>query len=583
MKYFSYTLLFLVFTTAIPALQGCKTTKAPETDPFFEKWKLISEESRGHSPETPLGRYSFGEVVEIPSMSEQGDDVHQQMLDEAEKKDSARPLPAQKITMTMRSTDVNVILRALARAVDQNIMMNEGVSGVTNISVNMTPWDQVFKGVLATRGLTYTWEGDIIRVMTIEDMKHEVEMERVRKDRISQRLQRQELEPQITRIIPIRYANAEKMRQNLRELLKENIITNDGDQKSPVGRGEARVLVDEHNNALIVHARKNEMNSVLEIVRQLDRATAQIRIEANIVEASRDTARELGIEWGGLYHAGGSKKSWITPGDNTGGVAGSDVDTPVSPTLEGMAANFPAEFVEKTGKGFMLGYVGQKVGSYLLDMRLSALQSQGKLNILSSPSITTMDNQTAFTVSGEKVPYVSTSSEGEREVKFEDAELRLEITPNVIDEQHLKMKIIVKKDEVDTSRTVEGNPFILKKQTETTLIVRDGETIVISGLTKQFDSNVDKGVPGLKDIPVLGALFRGSNRSQKMEDVLVFITPHVLGPPEPVTDGTGFLCSCLLQFMLIPGRLYSSIRGMRRSIFRARARISCCLRATRSR
>ena len=137
-------------------------------------------------------------------------------------------------------------------------------------------------------------------------------------------------------------------------------------------------------------------------------------------------------------------------------------------------------------------------------MQLQALQQDGKLNILSSPSITTLDNQMAYTENGEKVPYVATSTSSgvvTQEVKFEDVVLRLEITPHVIDGKNLKMKIRVKKDEVDSTRTVQGNPYIIKKQTETTLIVQNAETVVISGLTKQRSLLSDAGFPGLKDIP----------------------------------------------------------------------------------
>jgi len=137
----------------------------------------------------------------------------------------------------------------------------------------------------------------------------------------------------------------------------------------------------------------------------------------------------------------------------------------------------------------------------------------------------------AYTENGERVPYVATSTSSgvvTQEVKFEDVVLRLEITPHVIDGKHLKMKIKVKKDEVDTTRSVQGNPFIIKKQTETTLIVQDSETIVISGLTKQRSLLSDAGFPGLKDIPGFGYLFKTENRAETMEEVLIFITPHIL-------------------------------------------------------
>ena len=143
---------------------------------------------------------------------------------------------------------------------------------------------------------------------------------------------------------------------------------------------------------------------------------------------------------------------------------------------------------------------------------MSALQNDGKLNILSSPSITTLDNQKAFTENGQRVPYSTldtTVNPPIRTVKFEDVVLRLEITPHVIDGQNLLMKILVKKDEVDRLKNVDGNPFIIKKQTETTLIVRDGETIVISGLTKQKGTSIGQRRPRPEGYPRPGLALQG--------------------------------------------------------------------------
>jgi len=219
---------------------------------------------------------------------------------------------------------------------------------------------------------------------------------------------------------------------------------------------------------------------------------------------------------------------------------------PLTPGIDpttGIASDFPADFVTAGGAGFTLGILTEKIGRSLLNFQLSALQAEGKLNILSSPSLTTLDNQMAFTENGEKIPYVATDKDGNREVKFEEAVLRLEIKPHVIDGKNLRMDIVVKKDEVDTSRNVDGNPFIIKKQTETSLIVEDGETIVISGLTRQRRLGSEDGIPGLKDIPLLGYLFKGTNKENLMfkgtnkenlmEDVLIFITPYILKKRSP--------------------------------------------------
>ena len=181
-----------------------------------------------------------------------------------------------------------------------------------------------------------------------------------------------------------------------------------------------------------------------------------------------------------------------------------------------------------------MGLIFGKIGGNLLEIQLQALQQDNKLNILSSPSITTLDNQKAFTENGEKVPYTTIESSGVGSTptlttKFEDVVLRLEITPHVIDGKNLKMTISVKKDEVDMSRKSQlGDPYIIKKKTETVLIVQDGETIVISGLTKQRRSDGDAGWPLFKDIPVLGYLFKADSKSDDMEEVLIFITPHIL-------------------------------------------------------
>ncbi len=167
-----------------------------------------------------------------------------------------------------------------------------------------------------------------------------------------------------------------------------------------------------------------------------------------------------------------------------------------------------------------------------MEVQLQALQKDSKLNILSSPSLTTLDNQKAFTENGERVPYVTQQTSGGTityTTVFVDVVMRLEITPHVIDGKNLKMTIFVQKDDVDLTRKDSlGDPYIIKKQTQTVLIVKDGETIVISGLTRKTITDSDTGWPGLKDIPVLGWLFKADSKDNKMEEVLIFITPHIL-------------------------------------------------------
>ncbi|MDP2268667.1 MAG: secretin N-terminal domain-containing protein, partial [Deltaproteobacteria bacterium] len=347
-------------------------------------------------------------------------------------------------------------------------------------------------------------------------------------------------EPLVTRVVNIDYTDAKKLTENLLDLLP----------KDKDGKIQGSVKVDEHSNALIIQATRQDMSRLFPIIDKIDKPTAQILIKANIVETTKDTARNLGIQWGGMWGQKiGNQGLYVNPG-GTGGIAtapGSAFTGAYSPTSgvkgvagQGFGVNFPAAMssTASASLGLMFGTIGENI----LDLQLNALQKDGKLNILSSPSITTLDNQKAFTENGEKIPFVTTDSSGgtlTKSVKFENAVLRLEITPHVIDGKNLKMKILVQKDEVDPSRNVDGNPYIIKKQTETNLIVQDGETIVISGLTKQKNIDNINGVPWLKDIPLLGWLFKGEGKSESMEEVLIFITPNIMKPQEVAGIQTG--------------------------------------------
>jgi type IV pilus assembly protein PilQ len=426
----------------------------------------------------------------------------------------------------MRQADIKTVLRSLARIVDKNVLVNSEIKGEVTIDFRNVPWNQAFNGLLRTQGLTYTWEGDIIRVMTLEDMDLDLK-------RKTQEQGIRWVEPLVTVVIPIDYAKPKDLKENI-----ESFLTRSKEDKP---RGSVRV--DEHSNSLIISAIKDDLLKILPIIEKIDKATPQIQIRANIVETTKTTARDLGIQWGGMYaRRVGNENLFITPGGTLGTATppGSALSGAYTPTYgargiggQGYGVNFPVADGAKTAAGgaASLGLLLGSIGGNILDLQLSALQNDGKLNILSSPSITTLDNQKAFTENGQRVPYSTLDTSVVppiRTVKFEDAVLRLEITPHVIDDQNLLMKILVKKDEVDMSRQVEGNPFIIKKQTETTLIVQDGETIVISGLTKQTGTNNDTGVPGLKDIPILGWLFKGEEKQDLMEEVLIFITPRIL-------------------------------------------------------
>jgi type IV pilus assembly protein PilQ len=485
-------IMLLVFL----ALFGCADMDADikkSQDPFFEEWKARAEESQGHSPAGSRLDVDMGEIIEVKPPEEFAPE-------------KAKPLPTRKISMKMNSIDVAVLLRALARAANQNIILNEKVSGKVNINIDQAPWDQVFRSILRTQGLSYSWEGEIIRIMTAADMEADLQREARNKEfAIS--------EPPITRIIPIKFAEAPQLKNNLEHFLT---IGKDG---NPIGS----VLVDTHTNSLIIKALKTDMRTLVAVIEKLDKPTPQILIEAHIVEANREVARELGVQWGGAAQFGKNKRITAT------GQQGNVLPTPNTDSANsGFVVDLPARALS----GFdpsALGMIYQNIGDILLSVQLSALQDAGKLNILSSPSITTLDNQTARIESGSDVPF-QTVEDGEVKVEYKKAVLSLEVTPHVIDGQTMKLYVKVHKDEPDFSNTVLGNPTIITKNAETNVIQFDGQTLVIGGLNISKSTRSGTGTPFLADIPGLGYLFKRKSRSNEWQDLLIFITPRILKP-----------------------------------------------------
>ncbi|GAU08970.1 type II/III secretion system protein [Desulfoplanes formicivorans] len=542
----------MIAVTMLLVGTGC-LDKKPTTDPFMEKWKKMAQESRGYSPELTQ------EKIDV----DQPDPVLEVFSGE-EKPVSVRPLPTMPTTLDVHDTEIRAVLQALAKAARQNILINTNIKGTATVRFHKTPWDEAFNALLKSHALTYEWEGDIIRVMSIEDMKKQLEIEALRAKSTSQDMAIKKLAPLKTRVIKVKYANIWDIQGSLISALggeskKSGSITEDAsgaaasnvsvstEQKTDRGN----VFVDVHSNSLILQARSEDMEMLTNLIAILDRPPKQIHLKAYIVEATKTTGRELGMQWGGKWsnNLSGSSDS-ATIGSAKGGEDGATALFGDGKSGQGMISNFPFGSIAAPGMGtnglglnFMLG----NSASDILEAQLTALETKGEINILSSPSITTMDNLMAFTESGAKVPYVS-YDDGDKTVEFEDAVLRLEITPHVIDSTYLKMKILVKKDEVDFSEAtkVEGNPTIVKKQTSTNLIVRNNETIVISGLTKQTLSDATSQVPGLGDVPGLGWLFKGNSKSDEMEEILIFVTPTILDthteafrkPPLAVHDAT---------------------------------------------
>ncbi len=551
---FRHSTILAVFV-ALVMISGCNTLGEKEPKPdSFEKWRVMAEESKGYTPDPRKYDIALEEDNREREKAEA-----QKRLEKEEALKAVKPLPDMPVTMKMHDVSVSVLLRTLARAAEVNIMINESVTGQAKINITNIPWNQAFEGLLSTYGLTYEWTGDILRVITVEDLTKDIAlMEAKQKFEKSKKThsiamleiaqEEAKLDPLVTKIVKIDYADLCPLRANLEAYLiasKKDIKKKKGAKKAEVKASAVQlrgsILMDASTNSLILQATQKDINTIMPIIQKLDRPTDQILIEAHIVEANSDTAKELGVQWGGLgLNTAGDYNNWI------GGPVGEFDDSLVtssedatddapagSPIVHlpgiGNISNFPSS--EKAGtkgwEGMTLGLIHQNIGKNILYAQLTALQSDGKLNILSKPSISTMDHRKATIESGQMVPF-QTIEDGDIKIEWKDAVISLEVTPHVVNRDVIRLEIRTHKDELNWTHTVAGNPTIVTKNAETKVALYDGQTTVIGGLNKEKALEGESGVPWLKDIPGLGRLFRSNSKSQDMEELLIFITPHIL-------------------------------------------------------
>ncbi|MFC1896768.1 secretin N-terminal domain-containing protein [Thermodesulfobacteriota bacterium] len=292
-----WTELLVVLLAGTFLALGCAGRDTAKEDAFFENWRLAAETSKGHSPaKRAIGSAPAREGAEGKSVLEKG------FPDPPQK-----ALPTRPVTLKMHQASVPVVLRALARGAGQNILINSKVAGEMSVTLQRVPWDQAFLGILRSQGLGYTWEGDVIRVLTRQDMEQELEIEGIKEKIKAQIARKAQAEPLMTRVIPIDFADINKVKPNVEAFLSRDIQ----------GNARGTVMLDEHNNALVVQAVRGDMETIMDIVAELDRPTLQIHIEATIVETSSDTARDLGVQWGWMYgrmNVTGDNSLYVTPG-----------------------------------------------------------------------------------------------------------------------------------------------------------------------------------------------------------------------------------------------------------------------------
>ncbi|MBL8914844.1 MAG: type IV pilus secretin PilQ [Archangium sp.] len=413
-----------------------------------------------------------------------------------------------RVSFEFKDIDIHNLLRIIAEISKKNIVVADDVGGKVTVRLRNVPWDQALDLVLRSKSLGKEEFGNIIRVAPLKTLEDEA------KSRKERQKARDESAPLSVTLVPVNYATAGDMATRVKEVLS--------------ARGN--VAVDTRTNTLIVRDLPENTAKARSLVASLDLQTPQVLIESRIVEASTTFRREVGIQWGGrgiMGSAFGNPTGLAFP--SSVGIVGGAVPQGANgnPQNSNYAVSLPVGAGEGSGGalGMTFGSITQAVE---LNLRLSALEAQGSVKTISAPKVTTLDNATARISQGVSIPFSQVSAAGAN-TQFVEARLSLEVTPHITQDGSVLMAIRAENNQPDPANTgANGQPGITRKEANTNVLVKDGETTVLGGIYVRATSTNSSGLPILSKIPVLGFFFRNSRELETKNELLVFVTPRIL-------------------------------------------------------
>jgi type IV pilus secretin PilQ/predicted competence protein len=405
----------------------------------------------------------------------------------------------QKISLEFKDADIKNVFRLLAEVSGKNIVITDDVNRKITVRLIEVPWDQAMDLIIDTNGLGKDETGNVIRISTAGRLKAE-------RDALAAAKKSEEnLEPLQTAYLTVNYAKVMKGQTDTNT--DKDLVEKVKALLSPRGKVEA----DQRTNTLIVRDIRASIEDVQSLISRLDTRTPQVLIESNLIETTPTFSRALGIEMEALFNNGRVRTSTRFRAD---------------PPFDGAPQPTPTEnLLIIPNTGFRFGYFGNNITQVL-----SAAEAEGNVKIISRPSVVTLNNVESQIESANIIRIrTSAATVGEagtlREIR---AGITLKVTPQVSADGFVLLNITAKSSTLDFGRTVDGIPQENTREAKANVLVRDGETVVIGGIMKDTSANSDTGVPYLKDIPVLGWIFKKSSWQKDFEELVVFITPRIL-------------------------------------------------------
>jgi type IV pilus assembly protein PilQ len=429
----------------------------------------------------------------------------------------------ERLTLNFQEIETRAVLQLLADASGQNIVVSDSVNGNVTLRLQNVPWDQALDIVLRTKGLDKRRQDNVIIVAPQEELAAREKADLAAKKDI------QELAPLRAEYVQVNYAKASEMAA----LIKS--------QTGSLLSARGSIAVDERTNTLLLQDTADRLADIRRLVATLDIPVRQVLIESRIVIVNDDFERDLGARFG------------VTTFDKNGagGVVTTSGTAAATDTVVGSASNnyatkgtiYPLQYpaggtaperynvnlpVASPAGSFALGILGS---NYLVDLELSAAQSETRAALISSPRVITANQKKATIQQGVEIPYQQSASSGATTISFKKAVLSLEVTPQITPDNRIILDLDVKKDAPGTIVVASGGvnvPAINTQEISTQVLVNDGQTVVLGGILQTTARDASTKVPWLGDVPVLGNLFKSTTKVDNKDELLIFVTPKIV-------------------------------------------------------
>ena len=443
-------------------------------------------------------------IVEVRPLSEQ----------EQETRKEEAGFTGERLSLNFQDIEVRAVLQLIADFTGLNMVASDTVGGNVTLRLKNVPWDQALDIILKAKGLGMRHVDNVIMVAPNAEIaaREQLELESSR--------QVEELAPLYTEFIQVNYAKASDL-ANLIKAEENNLLSERGS-----------VTIDERTNTLIIQDITASLESIRQMLSKLDIPVLQVLIESRIVNADENFAKDLGVRFG--YAKNTKQGTAITRED-----IGASANAPVAiftgseegnvdnsggtarETVENLLVDLPA-LASGAGASLIVG----KIGSYLLQLELTALVAEGRGEDIASPKVITSNQRTAVIESGVEIPYQEASSSGATTTAFKKAVLSLEVTPQITPDDRVLLDLSVSQD--SPGAAVVGGIPINTRRVETQVLVDNGETVVLGGVYTRNETKGVERVPFFGDLPYVGFLFKRSSTSETKSELLIFVTPKIL-------------------------------------------------------